>query len=53
MDGRIRDMETIQAQKGAETAAGTLLPLDEEGRELAEGKRWTLDVPEIRLDPLR
>lgn len=32
---------------------GDLIPLDAEGKALAEHKRFTLDVVETPLDPLR
>lgn len=46
-------MAEIQAQKEKEIDAGELLPLDDEGKKLAEGKRFTFDVVETPVDPLR
>lgn len=50
------DLETmtrIQAEKRREAAAGSAVPLDEEGQALAEHKRLTFDIPAQDLDPLR
>lgn len=46
-------MTQVQAQKQA-NATGPL-PLDPEGRALAETKRFSLDIPEyvVKNDPLR
>lgn len=49
----LETMEIIQNERSAETTAGELMELDDEGKALAEQKRYTLDVPEIKNDPLR
>ncbi len=46
-------MATIMAEKAKEIEAEQLQPLDAEGVELAEGKRFTFDVIETPVDPLR
>lgn len=51
-----RDLDTmaaIQAEKAKDIGAAEQLPLDAEGKALAEGKRFTLDVVETPADPLR
>ncbi len=46
-------MAQIQAQKMRDT--GGKLPLDAEGADLAEEKRYSIDLPEyiVKTDPLR
>ena len=46
-------MDQIQQQKEKDIERETLMPLDEEGKELAEGKRITFDIIQIPSDPLR
>ena len=46
-------MNAIQTQKSKEIAAKELQPLDPEGRELAEHKRFTFDIINTPVDPLR
>lgn len=46
-------MATIMAEKEKEIQRAEQLPLDAEGRKLAEGKRITFDVIAIPADPLR
>lgn len=53
MDKDLNTMAVIQNQKAKDMAKDAQQPLDAEGRELAEKKRWTLDIPEVKLDPLR
>lgn len=49
----IRTMEQIQDQKKRDLAKENLIPLNPEGRRLAEHKRFTFDVIETPVDPLR
>ena len=49
----LETMEIIQNERSAETTTCELMELDDEGRALAEQKRYTLDVPEVKNDPLR
>lgn len=52
----IRDlniMNQIQNQKEKDIAMRDLMPLDPEGKKLAEGKRFTFDIIAIPSDPLR
>lgn len=46
-------MNRIMEEKEKDIAAGELLPLDGEGKTLAEGKRFTFDVINTPVDPLR
>lgn len=46
-------MDTIQKEKAKEIAVQELQPLDEEGKALAEHKRFTFDVVDTPTDPLR
>jgi len=46
-------MAAIQAQRAREIMGEQLLPLDAQGKKLAEGKRFTFDVVETPVDPLR
>lgn len=45
-------MAAIQREKEKEITEGQM-PLDDEGKLLAEGKRFTFDVIETPVDPLR
>lgn len=50
------DLETMgQIQESKHSITGAQLPLDAEGRELAERKRYSIDLPEhiVKTDPLR
>lgn len=52
----MRDLETmtaIQAEKAREIEERGQLPLDDEGTRLAEHKRFTFDVVDTPVDPLR
>ena len=52
----MREIETmvkIQEQKEKDIAAHELQPLDPEGREMSEHKRFTFDVVDVPTDPLR
>lgn len=53
MNERFNTMSNIMKEKQNDIARGEQVPLDEEGKELAKRKRWTLDIPEIKSDPLR
>lgn len=46
-------MVQIQDQKQKDLLKDEMLPLDPEGRRLAEHKRFTFDVIETPVDPLR
>lgn len=46
-------MNTIQSQKEKDINTEQQIPLDDEGKELAEKKRFTFDVVSIPIDPLR
>lgn len=46
-------MDTIQTQKERDLAKQELPPLDDEGRKMAEHKRFTFDVIDTPADPLR
>ena len=46
-------MNQIQNQKEKDISKAQLMPLNTEGKALAEGKRFTLDVVTIPSDPLR
>lgn len=46
-------MTKIQEEKEKEIAAKALQPLDDEGKRMAEHKRFTFDVVDIPSDPLR
>ena len=47
-------MNTIQNQKEKDiNASEHPIPLDDEGKELAEKKRFTFDIINIPTDPLR
>lgn len=53
MSERLNTMSNIMNEKQNDIARSEQVPLDEEGEELAKRKRWTLDIPEIKNDPLR
>ena len=53
MSRDLNTMNEIQSQKELDIAAAQLLPLDDEGKKLAEGKRFTFDIISIPSDPLR
>lgn len=46
-------MDTIQTEKQRDIDKSELQPLDAEGIALAEHKRYTLDVIDTPVDPLR
>lgn len=46
-------MAVIMAEKEKEIEGKELQTLNAEGKNLAEGKRFTFDVIETRVDPLR
>ena len=52
---RLTDMAIIMGQKEREMSAQGAPPLDAEGVALAEGKRYTFDMPinAAKSDPLR
>ena len=52
-NGHLNTMSDIMKEKQNDIAKSEQVPLDEEGKELAKRKRWTLDIPEIKSDPLR
>lgn len=51
---RYETMEAIQTEKINEKESG-MLPLDDEGRVVAEHKRESIDIPvnAVTIDPLR
>lgn len=49
----IKVMEEIMNERDKEIEREQQLPLDREGKELAEGKRFTFDVIDTPVDPLR
>ena len=53
MSKDIDTMAQIMAEKKKEIAANDPLPLDAEGKALAEKKRLTFDVLTVDSDPLR
>lgn len=46
-------MNQIQTQKERDMEGQPLTPLDTEGTKLAEEKRFTFDLVDIPIDPLR
>ena len=46
-------MNAIQTEKEREIEAAELMPMDDEGKALAEHKRFTFDVINVPSDPLR
>lgn len=53
MRNDLNTMVTIQEEAEREHDLEDLLPLDAEGKALAEHKRFTFDVIETPTDPLR
>lgn len=53
MSNDLNTMVDIQNQAGIDHEQEGLPPLDDETRELAEGKRFTFDVISVPTDPLR
>ena len=53
MERDLTVMQEIQREKEKERASQELQPLDDEGKKLAEHKRFTFDVVDIPSDPLR
>lgn len=53
MSKDINVMSAIQTEREREASEQDLIPLDAEGIALAERKRFTLDINEIKQDPLR
>lgn len=53
MEKALTVMEEIQKQKEHEISRDGLIPLDPEGRRLSEYKRFTFDIVDTPLDPLR
>lgn len=49
----LKIMDTIQLQKQKDIDAEKQIPLDAEGKKLAEAKRFTFDIIETPVDPLR
>ena len=49
----INVMDTIQRQKEKDIDAAELQPLDPEGVEMGEHKRYTIDIVDAPSDPLR
>lgn len=52
----IRDLTTIeriQKEKAKQAEASALQPLDPEGVEMAKHKRFTFDIIDVPVDPLR
>lgn len=53
MSNDLNTMVDIQTQAGIDHDLAGLPALDDETRELAEGKRFTFDVISVPVDPLR
>ena len=53
MERNLDVMNAIQEEKAKEIEQQELHPLDDEGIALAEGKRFTFDVIDTPVDPLR
>lgn len=53
MDTRLNVMNVIQNEKSKEIEAEQVMPLDAEGQRLAEHKRFTFDIIDTPVDPLR
>lgn len=53
MSKSLDEMARIMAEKQKEIALGDPLPLDAEGKALAEKKRLTFDTLTVDVDPLR
>lgn len=55
MNRELDTMAAIMAEKEKELRLADMLPLDDEGRAVAEEKRKTFDLPTnaVKVDPLR
>ena len=53
MTRNIRVIDEIQKEKSREMEEKDLMPLDPEGVRVAEHKRFTFDIVETPVDPLR
>lgn len=53
MKREFEELEKIQGQKAKDIENDRPLPLDGEGRALAEHKRYTFDIIDTPVDPLR
>ena len=53
MERDLNVITQIQDEKESDIKAEALQPLDDEGKALAEHKRYTLDVVDTPADPLR
>ena len=53
MNKEFEELEKIQSQKAKDIENDRLQPLDAEGRVLAEHKRFTFDIIDTPVDPLR
>lgn len=53
MKNRLEAIQAIQAEKAKEISKKEPLPLDPEGIALAEEKRFTFDIVNTPVDPLR
>ncbi len=53
MERRLSDMDAIQTQKAKEIERDGMPPLDPEGVAVAEHKRFTFDIIDTPVDPLR
>lgn len=53
MERNLKTMETIMKEKDRDIARAQQQPLDAEGQKLAETKRFTFDIIETPIDPLR
>ena len=53
MDERLKEMEQLMDEKQRDDDVRGLQPLDPEGVAMAEHKRYTFDVIDTPIDPLR
>lgn len=53
MDERLRTMDMIQREKEKDIARDGIPPLDPEGETVAKHKRFTFDIIDTPVDPLR
>ena len=53
MSNDLNTMVTIMDEADKAHEAEQMIPLDDEGRALAEHKRFTFDVISVPVDPLR
>lgn len=53
MDKDLNVMDQIQQQKEKDIENSELIPLNEEGKKIAQGKRFTIDIIDAPSDPLR